>query len=51
MEKSGRAGNPVNQWVIATYKNDQMKANELEKGFAKNNYFLIIKKLTEITNK
>jgi tetratricopeptide (TPR) repeat protein len=51
MEKSGRAGNPVNQWVIATYKNDQMKVNDLEKGFAKYNYFLIIKKLTEITNK
>jgi hypothetical protein len=51
MEKSGRAGNPFNQWVIATYKNDQMKVNDLEKGFAKNNYFLIIKKLTEITNK
>jgi tetratricopeptide (TPR) repeat protein len=51
MEKSERAGNPVNLWVVATYKNDQMKVNDLEKGFAKNNYFLIIKKLTEILNK
>jgi len=44
IEKSGAAENPVNQWVIATFKNDQTKINNLEKGFTKNNYFLIAKK-------
>jgi len=48
MEKSGGSGNLVNQWVIATYKNDQAKVNDLEKGFAKNNYFLIAKKISEL---
>lgn len=48
IEKSGRSENPVNQWVIATYKNDQAKVNDLEKKFAKNNYFLIAKKISEL---
>jgi tetratricopeptide (TPR) repeat protein len=48
LEKSGNSGDLVNQWVIATYKNDQTKVNDLEKGFAKNNYFLIAKKISEL---
>jgi hypothetical protein len=48
IEKSGAAENPVNQWVIATFKNDQTKINNLEKGFTKNNYFLIAKKISEL---
>jgi tetratricopeptide (TPR) repeat protein len=48
MENSGRSGNKVNQWVIATYKNDQAKVADLEKEFAKNNYFLIAKKISEL---
>jgi len=51
MEKAGRSANPVNQWVIATYKNDQTKVTDLEKGFTKNKNYLIIKKLMEVTNK
>ena len=51
MEKSGRSADPVNQWVIATYKNDQTKVTDLEKGFTKNKNYLIIKKLMEVTNK
>jgi tetratricopeptide (TPR) repeat protein len=51
MVDSEQHANPIYQWVIATYKNEQTKVNDLEKGFAKNNYFLIIRKLTEITNK
>jgi len=51
IEKSGREGNLVNQWVIATYNNDQAKITELEKGFSKNTNFIILKKLLEVTNK
>ena len=51
MGKSESLENQVNQWVIATYKNDQAEVNDLEKVFANNNYFLIIKKLLEIPNK
>jgi hypothetical protein len=48
MEKSGGAEDPVNQWVIASYRNDQTKVNDLEKAFEKNNYFLIAKKISEL---
>jgi tetratricopeptide (TPR) repeat protein len=48
MENPENSGNEVNQWVIATYKNDLTKVNELEKVFAKNNYFLIAKKISEL---
>jgi Tfp pilus assembly protein PilF len=48
IEKSKKADNPINQWVIAMYKNDQKKVADLEKGFAKNNYFLIAKKISEL---
>ncbi len=51
MVDSAQHANPINQWVISSYKNDQATISDLEKNFAKNNYFLIIKKLTEITNK
>jgi len=48
MEKEGRPRNHINQWVIATYKNDQAKVTELEKGFSKNSYFLIAKRVSEL---
>jgi tetratricopeptide (TPR) repeat protein len=48
IEKSGGLENPVNQWVIAAYKNDQTRVNDLEKAFANNNYFLIAKKISEL---
>ena len=51
IETAGRSGNQINQWVIATYKNDQAKVTDLEKNFTKNNNNLIIKKLMEVTNK
>lgn len=51
IEKSGSLENPANQWVIATYKNDQTEASEIEKKFTTNTNFIIIKKLMEATNK
>ncbi len=51
IEKSGRPGNPINQWVIATYKNDQTKVLDLEKDFTNNKNYLIIRKLMEVTYK
>jgi Tfp pilus assembly protein PilF len=51
MVNSSRSANPIQQWVIADYKNDQVTISDLEKNFAKNNYFSILKKLTEVTNK
>jgi hypothetical protein len=48
IEKSGGPENPVNKWVIASYKNDQAQVTVLEKEFAKNNYFLIAKKISEL---
>jgi Tfp pilus assembly protein PilF len=51
IDKSGMSAGPVHQWVIAAYNNDQAKISDLEKGFAKYTNFLILKKLTEVTNK
>ncbi|HUX55927.1 MAG TPA: hypothetical protein VMV77_03065 [Bacteroidales bacterium] len=51
MVDSSRLADPVQQWVIASCKNDQAKISKLEKCFAKSNYFLIIKKLTELTDR
>jgi Tfp pilus assembly protein PilF len=48
---SARSANPIQQWVIASCKNDQALISDLEKNFERNNNFLIIRKLTEITNK
>lgn len=48
IEGPGRSENPIDQWVAATYRNDQTKVNDLEKEFAKNNYFLIAKKISEL---
>ena len=48
LEGPGRSDNPVDQWLVATYRNDQTKVNDLEKEFARNNYFLIVKKITEL---
>jgi tetratricopeptide (TPR) repeat protein len=49
MADSGNSANAVQQWVIASSKNDKAKLNELENQFMKNNYFLIMKKLDEVT--
>ncbi len=51
IENSTRSSNSVQQWVIASGKNDQATMIDLEKDFLKNNSFLLIKKLIEITNK
>jgi hypothetical protein len=48
---SGRGPNPVQQWVIASAKNDQAAIGDLEKDLTKNNAFLIIKKLIEVTGR
>jgi hypothetical protein len=42
------AKNPVQQWVIASFKNDSATANKLEKNFSGNRYFEIIKKIAEL---
>ena len=42
--------NSVQQWVIANYKGDQAGMDNLEKEFVNHNYFMILKKLTEIKN-
>jgi Tfp pilus assembly protein PilF len=43
--------NPVQKWVVATSKNDQAAIGTLEKEFATNSSFLIIKKVLEVTGK
>jgi tetratricopeptide (TPR) repeat protein len=49
--KSKRASNPMQQWVIAKSTNNKSEINTLEKKFSKNAKFLILKKLTELTDK
>jgi Tfp pilus assembly protein PilF len=44
-----RRANPIDQWVIANFKNEPVRISDLEKGFEGNNSFMIIKKLTDIT--
>jgi predicted Zn-dependent protease len=51
IEDSQQKENPVHQWVIANYKNDNASSGELEKGFTENRYFLILKKLNNIAKK
>ena len=42
------SGNSKNQqWIKAVFNNEQAIANDLEKEFENNNYFLIIKKISE----
>jgi hypothetical protein len=43
--------NPVQKWVVATAKNDQSAIATLEKGFAGNTNFLVIKRVLEVTSK
>jgi tetratricopeptide (TPR) repeat protein len=53
IQKMGDSTQPVNsmqQWVIANYAGNQSGMNILEKEFLNNNYFMILKKLTEIKN-
>jgi hypothetical protein len=42
---------PVQQWVVAYANNDQSAIANLEKEFAGNNNFLLIKKVLEVTGK
>jgi tetratricopeptide (TPR) repeat protein len=44
------SSNPVMLWVAATYKNDEPKIREIEKGFLTNINFLIMKRLIEVTD-
>ena len=50
MGESTQPGNSMQQWVIANYAGDQAGMDNLEKEFVNNNYFMILKKLTEINN-
>ncbi len=51
IKKMQDSKNPVQKWVVATAKNDQSAAAGLEKEFAANTNFLIIKKVLEVTAK
>jgi tetratricopeptide (TPR) repeat protein len=51
MQKMQESTNPVNMWVAATVKNDQLATNYLEKDFANNTSFKILKQLAEVTKK
>lgn len=42
--------NPVQRWVVAVGSNDKTAVDDLEKDFAKNINFMILKKIFEITN-
>jgi tetratricopeptide (TPR) repeat protein len=48
---SERASNPLQQWVIATSKNDQSALKDIEERFSKNTRYMILKKLAEVSNK
>ena len=51
VKKMEDSNNPVQRWVVATAKNDQAAIGKLEKEFATNTNFLIIKKVLEVTGK
>jgi len=51
MQKMEDSTNPVNMWVAATVKNDQLVINYLEKDFGNNTSFKILKQLAEVTKK
>lgn len=51
IQKMGNSDDPVQKWVVATSKKDMSAISDLEIGFSKNTYFIIIKKLlNEFTN-
>jgi hypothetical protein len=39
---------PVQQWIVAKFKNDDAASSKLEKDFSGNKYFEIIKKISEL---
>jgi hypothetical protein len=51
VKKLEDSDNPVQKWVVATAKNDQATVGSLEKKFASNTNFLVIKKVLEVTGK
>jgi hypothetical protein len=51
VRKMESSSNPVQKWIVATIKNDQTTVSNLEKDFASDTNFLIIKKLLEVTGK
>jgi hypothetical protein len=51
VKKMEDSDNPVQKWVVATAKNDQVVTGKLEKEFGTNINFLIIKKVLEVTCK
>jgi hypothetical protein len=51
MAGSARWNDLIQQWVIASSGNDPATVTDLERRFTKDNYFLIYKKLEEITNR
>jgi hypothetical protein len=51
VKKMEGSDNPVQKWVVATAKNDQTAASNLEKEFVGNNNFLVLKKVLEVTGK
>jgi tetratricopeptide (TPR) repeat protein len=51
VKKLEGSDNPVQRWVVATAKNDQSAITNLEKEFASNTNFLVIKKVLEVTGK
>ena len=51
VKKLQDSSNPVQKWVAAAAKNDQSAIASLEKKFAGNNNFLLIKKVLEVTGK
>jgi len=48
ISSSDNAGEPVQQWIVAKFKNDIATSNKLEQGFHGNKYFEIIKKIAEL---
>jgi tetratricopeptide (TPR) repeat protein len=51
VRKMESSSNPVQKWIVATIKEDQTTVSNLEKDFASDTNFLIIKKLLEVTGK
>ena len=48
IKESDQFTNTMQQWVVASFTGDLTTVNKLEKEFATNNYFKIIKQLKEI---
>ena len=51
VKKMQDTDNPVQKWVVAVAKNDQAAIGSLEKEFANNTNFLVIKRVLEVTGK